>query len=123
MEEGALLNLPDAAGSLAQKSRADARLRELLDAHFDFVWRSARRLGLSPDKADDAAQQVFIVASRKLDAIEPGKERAFLYGTTVRVASDFRRSAPQRREVLGDVPDTDATAVSVEDMVDQRRAR
>src|SRR5262245_28116714 len=59
---------------------ADARsvrLRALMDRHFDFVWRSARRLGLAPADADDVAQDVFIVAARRLDEIDPDRERAF----------------------------------------------
>jgi len=77
----------------------DARLRAMFDEHFDFIWRSLRRLGLSEDRADDATQQVFVVASTKLDAIQPKSERSFLFGTALRVASDLRRSAAFRREV------------------------
>lgn len=75
------------------------RLRAMFEAHFDFIWRSLRRLGLSDDRADDAAQQVFVIASSKLDAIQPRSERSFLFGTALRVASDIRRSAAFRREV------------------------
>jgi RNA polymerase sigma-70 factor (ECF subfamily) len=121
MEDGALLSLPDAART-QDRARSDARLRELFDAHYEFVWRSARRLGMSADKADDVAQQVFIVATRKLGAIEAGKERAFLFATAVRTVSDVRRSAPHRREVPGDVPEPTGS-VTVEELVDQRRAR
>ena len=34
-----------------------------VDTQLDFVWRSLRRLGLSPADADDATQQVFWVAA------------------------------------------------------------
>lgn len=77
------------------------RLRALVEAHFDFIWRSLRRLGLSGADADDGAQQVFIVASRRLEDIQLGRERAFLFGTAVRVASDVRRAARRRPEVVG----------------------
>ena len=73
------------------------RLRELFDRHYDFVWRLARRLGAPAEAADDAAQQVFIVAHNKLDRIEHGKERAFLFGTAARVTANLRRrSQPPR---------------------------
>ena len=71
----------------------------MIDTHFDFIWRSLRRFGVSPVDVDDCAQQVFIIASQKLDAIAAGRERAFLFGTAVRVASDARRTRTRRREV------------------------
>ena len=82
----------DADGSSRPVPRAAPRtplcVRELFEAHYDFVWRSVRRLGVTPAEADDAAQSVFIVAARKLNVIESGKERAFLFGTAMRVIAD-----------------------------------
>ncbi|HEX6764447.1 MAG TPA: sigma-70 family RNA polymerase sigma factor [Polyangiaceae bacterium] len=77
----------------------DARLTELLKAHFHAVWRAVRRLGVMEDVADDAAQEVFIVAARKLDSIEPGSELRFLYGIALRIAANARRARLNRREV------------------------
>ncbi|RLB56484.1 MAG: sigma-70 family RNA polymerase sigma factor [Deltaproteobacteria bacterium] len=75
------------------------RLRHIFDAELGFVWRFLRRLGLDQADADDGSQQVFMVVARALDNILPGKERAFLCGTAVRVASDVRRRKQRRREV------------------------
>lgn len=119
---------PDAAPGAASPERVaaeHARLRRMLDDSFDFIWRSLRRFGLSDDRADDAAQQVFIIASRKLDMIRPESERSFLFGTAMRVASDLRRSAVSRREIAhadpaGDLADT---STSPDELIDQRRAR
>jgi RNA polymerase sigma-70 factor, ECF subfamily len=72
---------------------------ELVQLHLDFVWRSLRRLGLSASDADDASQQVFMIAARQLTEIPPGKERAFLYGTARRIAANARRDQRRRREV------------------------
>ena len=47
----------------------------------------------------DAAQQVFIIAARKLALIRPGTERAFLFQTAMRVASNTRRTHRRHREV------------------------
>ncbi len=77
----------------------DARLRSMMDEHFDVVWRALRRLGVTDAGVDDAAQQVFLVASRRLDTIERGGERAYLLGIALRVASDARRAVKRRREV------------------------
>jgi RNA polymerase sigma-70 factor (ECF subfamily) len=88
----------EAAGALG----AAARLRPLFDAHFSFVWRNLRRLGLAHADADDAAQQVFLVLARKLESIEPGKERSYLYGVSLRVVGEVRRARRRRHEVPDD---------------------
>jgi RNA polymerase sigma-70 factor (ECF subfamily) len=102
----------------------DERLEAMVDRHFDLVWRSLRRLGVAESALDDAAQQVFIVATRKLDTIELAGERAYLLGIATRVASDMRRTWARRREV----PDEQAEErldprVSQEELLDQKRAR
>ena len=74
------------------------RFRALVDAHFEFVWRSVRRLGVPTADADDAAQEVFVVAARKLGSVETGREKAFLFGTAVRVASTRRRTRRRHPE-------------------------
>jgi len=99
------------------------RLTSLFVQHFDQVWRLVRRLGVPPAGVDDAAQEVFVVASRRLDVIEVGKEKAFLYGTAVRVAADARRTRDRRREAPGSAPDIAAETPSPEELVDQKRAR
>lgn len=80
-----------------------ARLRAMMDNHFETVWRSLRRLGVPEAGADDAAQQVFVVASRRLDEITVGGERGYLMGIALRVASDARRTIARRREVSIDI--------------------
>lgn len=101
------------------------RLRAMIAEHLDFTWRSLRRLGLPPDAADDAAQRVFVVASQRLDDIEAGCEKAFLFNTAVRVAASVRRAFARRREVLrgDDEPETADTAPSADALLDRNRAR
>jgi RNA polymerase sigma-70 factor (ECF subfamily) len=89
---------------------AARRLREIVDANFDFIWRSLRRLGVSAADSDDGAQRVFVVASRRLAEIELGRERAFLFGTAYLVAREMRRASSRRHEALHD--DTDSTEVA-----------
>jgi RNA polymerase sigma-70 factor (ECF subfamily) len=116
----------------AQKSRlvedrvgaSEARLRLLMAAHFDFVWRSLRRLGLQGPDADDGAQEVFLVASRKLSQIEAGRERNFLFSTAVRVASTRRRSVKRRREEpLLNLDDQERSEPGPERLTEMSRAR
>jgi RNA polymerase sigma-70 factor (ECF subfamily) len=93
---------------MGARDASEARLAALVSAHFDFVWRLLRRQGLTPSDADDAAQHVFMTATRKLDRIRPGAERSFLYGTALRVAANRNRAA--RRQPV-QVPLEDHPAV------------
>jgi RNA polymerase sigma-70 factor (ECF subfamily) len=76
--------------------------------NLDFVWRTVRRLGVPASEADDASQQIFVIAHQKLAEIRMGSERAFLIAVATRVASRMRRTI-QRREMaqqqLADTPD------------------
>jgi RNA polymerase sigma-70 factor, ECF subfamily len=99
-----------------------ARVAELVRDHLAFIWRSLRRLGLQVAEADDAAQAVLLTAARRLDELEPGSERAFLFATALRIASSTRRKVERRREAefpesLAD-PDPDPEA-----LLEQRRSR
>jgi RNA polymerase sigma-70 factor (ECF subfamily) len=76
------------------------RFAELVDAHLDAIYRTARRVGTRDSDLEDVVQEVVVVLARRLEDIEPGKERAFALGTAVRVASQFRRRERRRREEL-----------------------
>jgi RNA polymerase sigma-70 factor (ECF subfamily) len=76
----------------------EARLRALVAAHFDFIWRVLRRMGLDRTDADDATQQVFMIATTKLHQIADGNERTYLYGVALRVVANARRKRARRRE-------------------------
>jgi RNA polymerase sigma-70 factor (ECF subfamily) len=88
------------------------------------VWRLLRRVGLSRPDADDAAQQVFLVASRRLPQLAPGKERSFLYGTAVRIAANLRRGLRRRRESPEEELPVQSDATELPDeLLERRRAR
>ena len=102
----------------------DLRVAAMVAKHHSQVWRSLRRLGLSECDADDASQQVFLVAHRRLADIAPETEQSFLLQTALRVAAEFRRSLKRRREDdHGDLPVLVDTAASPEELADRRRAR
>lgn len=108
--------------SLRPGSR-EARLEQLIRDNFDFVWRLARHLGIPAADADDVAQRVMIVASNRFDDIEPGKERAFLYRTTMFVGQKVRRGWASGREVLTEeLPDEEAPQPQPDELLDKRRA-
>ncbi|MFO0677394.1 MAG: sigma-70 family RNA polymerase sigma factor [Polyangiaceae bacterium] len=110
-----------------EPSSHDVRIRALAIDHADFVWRSLRRLGVPELHVDDAVQEVFVTVARKLDSIEPGKERSFLFGVASNVAAHARRSFARRREVAAvdgfDVADETMPGADVELVrAEERRA-
>jgi len=103
--DGEPLGLADVpSGPVPMNGADEGRLRTMVDVHFDFIWRSLRRLGVPPNDVDDAAQQVFWIAAKNLQRIETRSERSYLFGTALRVASDARtpsgaRARGERRRV------------------------
>jgi RNA polymerase sigma-70 factor, ECF subfamily len=103
-------------------TRDDARITAIVREHHAFVWRLLVRLGVPSRSADDATQQVFLVASRRVSEIAAGREKSFLFGTALRVASDERRSA-KNREISGELPEGADLAPSPEENAEAGRRR
>ncbi len=114
----------DRVSLTAETIRAE-RVRAAVDQHFEFLWRSLRRLGIAEPHVDDAAQQVLIVFAQRLGDIAPGAERGFLFGTAVKVAADYRKGRRRSFEVCDSeaVDRHESPDPSVECRIDQRRAR
>ena len=113
-----------ATDARAAHSAGDARLVGLVRDHHAFVWRVLRRFGLPPSDADDAAQRVFLILSKRLDEVSPTKERAFLFRTAMYVASKVHRSRRRHPEdASADCDETEDPAPGAEQLLDQRRAR
>jgi RNA polymerase sigma-70 factor (ECF subfamily) len=87
--------------SLSDSSSPRPTIESLVREHFQLVWRTLRRFGLSDADADDGAQEVFLIVDKKLPTIDLGKEKAFLVSVARRVASTKRRSLSRRREDAG----------------------
>lgn len=65
---------------------------ELYRAHFAYVWKSARRLGISSAEVDDVVQETFLTAHRLRDSYEEtGAERSWLFSILFRVVQHHRR--------------------------------
>jgi RNA polymerase sigma-70 factor (ECF subfamily) len=78
-------------------------MRRLLSEYFDLVWRTACRLGATQERADDVAQEVFLIVSRRLERVGLEREKQFLVGVTVRVTANARRRAMAKFEIAGDL--------------------
>ena len=123
--------MPDVAGArgdlpgVAEPLVDSVSIRDLFHTHYASVWRLLRRFGVHPSQLDDAAQEVFWVAARRLSIIQRGKEHAFLYGVALRIASNTVR----RQKValpLSEPEDLSRVfdhAPSPEEQLEQRQAR
>lgn len=90
------------------ESDLESRFNALYEAHFEFVWRSVRMMGMSPDAADDVVQDVFVVAHRRLNDFEArASARTWLYAIARRVVSGHRRSLRRRFRLLAKVSSAD----------------
>jgi RNA polymerase sigma-70 factor, ECF subfamily len=73
--------------------------RDLYGAHFDFVYRSAWRLGAEAEELEDICQEVFVVAFRKLDSFGEGRFTSWLYRIVANLVA-YRHRQRRFREVL-----------------------
>jgi RNA polymerase sigma-70 factor (ECF subfamily) len=110
---------PNIAFSVPVPGASDTRLNGLLEAlqharpalradvppafealyrpHFDFVFRSIRRLGVAEAQIDDAVQDVFLVVLRRLSDYRPETNpRTWLFSIASRIAANHRRSHQRR---------------------------
>jgi len=111
--------LPALAGSHMRDRHNDARLRELVDRHMDLASRIIRNLGIPDGDVDDLLQQAFSITSDRLDDVEPGKERAFLIQTAIRLAASARRARARSRETAtGVLPEVSDERPSPEELSD-----
>jgi len=82
--------------------------RQIYQANFELVWRMLVRLGVHESDALDQAQQVFLTAHLRLQSFEGRSQlRTWLCGICKCLASDYRRTARYRREVLRATPELD----------------
>jgi RNA polymerase sigma-70 factor, ECF subfamily len=95
---------PHAVGAPAAVGPFD--FAEVYESQFDFVWRSLRLLGVSPESVEDAAQDVFSVASRQLARFEGRSSiRTWLFAILQRVAANHRRTARRKLSRLEPLED------------------
>ncbi len=79
--------------AILERCRADdpAAWRAFYERHFPFVLRTARRLGIPPEEAEDVVQEVFVVTLRKLHQFEAGRVTTWLYRICANVVSQRHR--------------------------------
>jgi RNA polymerase sigma-70 factor (ECF subfamily) len=95
----AQLSTPEEGVARGFSVEASLPTRDTLDVerlyaeHFTLVWRSLLRLGVWESQVEDALQDVFLVAHRRLHDYEGrSAPTTWLYGIALRVAKDYRRA-------------------------------
>jgi RNA polymerase sigma-70 factor (ECF subfamily) len=78
-------------------AEAPASFDRIYDEHVDFVWRSARRLGVSESAVDDIVQQVFLIVHRRLGEFEHRSSyKTWIFSILLRAVSEHRRSVRRK---------------------------
>jgi RNA polymerase sigma-70 factor, ECF subfamily len=78
------------AGDRALTS-APPDLASVYEAHFRYVWRCLRSLGVHDSQLDDALQDVFMVVQRRLAEFDGSAQlRTWLYAIALRIARKYR---------------------------------
>jgi RNA polymerase sigma-70 factor, ECF subfamily len=96
----------------------DAAVARLYREQQAFVWRNARRLGCADEWVDDAVQEVFLVAARRLHELTPDANlRGWLFAIVFRVVQRLQRNRARYRVRIHRYSETqlDATQKSAED--------
>lgn len=85
--------------AVVERCRAEdaAAWRELYEANYGMVERTARRLGTPAEEIEDVVHEVFIVVHRRLDDFRGGRLSTWLYRITANVVSDRHRRRRVRR--------------------------
>lgn len=103
-----------------------SEFESLYREHFAFVWRTLRRFGVADTSLEDTAQEVFLIAHRRVGAWhEWSSPRAWLFGVARRVAADHRRGRDRHARKLAALPELEGpmlpAGASFEDQLDEQQ--
>jgi RNA polymerase sigma-70 factor (ECF subfamily) len=92
-------DVPDLSAPQGDEGRA-LDFDDVYRAHFPYVWRSLRRLGVAAADVEDLTHEVFVVVHRKLCEFDTQRPlKPWLFGIAFRLASEERRRAYRRLEL------------------------
>jgi len=106
----------------ASHARSDYRC--LFEENFDYVWNSLRHLGVQARDLEDLAHDVFLRVHERFGDYDSARPlRPWLFAFVFRVASDYRRLARHRVEVLGPVAEPADTCRAADEQLIVREDR
>jgi RNA polymerase sigma-70 factor (ECF subfamily) len=99
-----LVSMSPSTKQLAADKRVAPPCLEAFQREVDYIIRTLRRLGVSPNDVEDLAHEVFLVLYQSWEKYDSSRPlRAYLFGVAFRVAGNHLRK--RRREVLFAVTD------------------
>jgi RNA polymerase sigma-70 factor, ECF subfamily len=105
----------------AQNVASVPSLAQIFEQHTPFLWRALIGLGVPGHEAQDLCQEIMITVQRRLPDFDGVSLRGWLYGICVRVASDYRRSARVRREVVSEALPEQVSSTDLAESLDRER--
>lgn len=121
--EPRLSNPTSRAGTAGSSSSTELTIERIHGEHFTFIWRSLRGLGVPAMALDDAAQQVLLIAHRRLPEFEGrSKLQTWLFSIAYRVALNHRRSLKRRGSTVTLGEDLEHDAAGPETRAEAREA-
>jgi RNA polymerase sigma-70 factor (ECF subfamily) len=116
MRSISLVGTPNRDAHAASAPASELRVDQVYEAHVDFVWRSARSLGVREINIDDVVQEVFVVVQRRLAEFEGRSDiKTWLFGITRRVVrSHVRQQIRSRTQTETSVDLADPNAACAE---------
>jgi len=99
------------AETAVHAGRVDPAVHDLYREQQAFVWRNARRLGCADEWVDDAVQEVFLVAARRLGELSAESNvRGWLFAIVFRVVQRMQRNRARYRTRIQRFSETQAGA-------------
>jgi RNA polymerase sigma-70 factor (ECF subfamily) len=108
------------AQGVSPRATPDARsdFRSVFEEQFDYVWNTLRHLGVAARDLEDLVHDVFVRVDERLADYDPSRPlRPWLFAFAFRVASDYRRLARHRVEVLGTATEHADTAPGADEQL------
>jgi RNA polymerase sigma-70 factor (ECF subfamily) len=92
MPTGLLRRFAPASPAPAAPATGKLGIQQVYEAHFHYVWRCLRGLGVSEHALDDASHDVFLVVQRRLPSFDGSEARltTWLYEIAFRVGRRYR---------------------------------
>jgi len=101
---------------------SDEACIEAYQREIDYVFRTLRRLGVSPSEVDDLAQEVFLALRQSWREYDPARPlRPYLFGIAFRIASTHQRR--RRREVVLAVVEPDELSPGPDQALQAKQTR
>lgn len=123
MRRASAISEPDADGSSARGADTESvrtadtpSFAAVYEEYFDFVWRSARRLGVREASLDDVVQDAFVTVYRRLTVFEGRSQlKTWIFGILRHTVHDHRRTLRRKPTEALELEPTDVHAKSPHD--------